>query len=193
MQPSSILLFIFLLLAGKSITSGQVLGLEVRNISTAKRDFIRQRTPTSQLKDTNRSVRLSIKLGKLGLPKEGIHLEWFFIAKELSTKTRWVFDAGSRHSTSYIDMEVECAPLHARESKFQHYALEVLGDRLLVTTTRSTVISGSKIEGWIVRVKNHEGRILETEASLSELEDFAKKNPKRLDELLSAQTKPLND
>lgn len=164
-------------------------GLEVRTLSSARRTtVVAAGTDGSFSKDIDRTALIEIKMTPFSVPKEGFDLEWFFVAKTVTGRERWIFDAGMRHSPSGREkLTVQSGPVQAQSDRRIDFALRPLrteeGTALAYTSVITDSSSGSRYEGWVVRIKSR-GEVLRIEASLSELKALALENPLIFDKAL---------
>lgn len=164
---------------------GQVPSLTVQNISNSKQTFTTYQNVFGEYdRDIKRTVGIAIELIPFTKPKDGFEVQWFFVAKTLDTKIRWVYDAGWKHAGSQgVKFEIYSHPLAAKESRYMDFAIEYTRNGSYVLGVPTDTAAGSRMAGWIVRVKTG-GKIVRMEASPDELKDLAEKYPGKLDDLL---------
>lgn len=126
--------------------------------------------------------------GEAATPGEYM-LEWFFVGKDVKTKERWVFDAGSRRldgTEDNIDIASKVLKEHREHNSSTSLAGAVIEGNAPTQTSSRKFKTGDKIEGWIVRLRRG-GVIIKTDASLSELRDLAQSSQvsAQLDQILT--------
>ena len=186
-------LFIFLLSGSFVWETGaapSAPGLAVRTLSSSRRTtVVAAGSDGSFSKDIDRTCAIEIKMTPFSVPKEGFDLEWFFVAKTVTGRDRWIFDAGMRHSPSgREEIRVQSASVQAQADRRIDLTLRPLrteeGTALGYTSVITDTSSGSRYEGWVVRVKSG-GEVLRIEASLAELKALALENPLIFDKALN--------
>jgi hypothetical protein len=175
--------------------SAQAPSLSVRTLSSARRTaVVSAGTDGSFSKDIDRTCSIEIKMVPFSVPETGFDLEWFFVAKTVTGKGRWIYDAGSKHSAKgREEMKVQSLPVQAQSDRQVDVGLAPVmtpeGRAIKWTTVVTEAASGSKYEGWVVRVKSG-GTVVRVEASLSELREMALSNPEVFDKALGRDVPP---
>jgi len=153
--------------------------------------------------DFNHQIAIEISLHSVGTPPTAneYSVQWFFVAKDVNTKNRWVFDSGTK-TIPTGNMTVDIASQNLAEHRETDSSASLAGGAIAtinsgatnlsaipVSTSSSSFKSGDKIEGWIVRLK-HGNQIEKVDASLSELKDLAEQNPNILDKIAANSAAP---
>ena len=163
--------------------------LEVRTLSNSRRTtVVAAGADGSFSKDIDRTAVIEIKMRPFSVPKEGFDLEWFFVAKTVAGRERWIFDAGMRHSPGgREELRVQSGPVQAQSDRQVELALRPVrteeGTALAYTSVVTDTSAGSRYEGWVVRVKCR-GEVLRVESSLPELRELALETPLVFDKAL---------
>src|SRR5215210_3583772 len=79
---------------------------------------------SSSLTDLNRQLGISIEYRTLGNTAEPAVIDWFFVARDVNTKDRWIFDAGRMRVREVAAFEVYSKVLLAQDNRHTHYTLE---------------------------------------------------------------------
>jgi hypothetical protein len=140
-------------------------------------------------RSTNRVVAVKVRLSSFSKPKEPYEVQCFFIAKEPS-QGRYIYDTKKMISSQQSEeFDVYARELFGGSQSVQSASSTRSsggsfggGNATRVTTTNrmASSSSGSKSEGWIVRVLSG-GKVVRMEASLQELKSFAEKESAQLD------------
>jgi hypothetical protein len=118
-------------------------------------------------------------------------VEWFFLAKEINSKSRWVFQNGSIRISgagNVFDVISKILPERRVDESIYTFTSSSSGTEFGKTVETTVDVSGSstkykagsKIEGWVVRIKEG-GKVVRIEASLSELKNLALKSAGKFD------------
>lgn len=144
-----------------------------RRTSGRQADTTWQTSYGSNSRDFTRTLTLSVFVKGMGKTAPAT-LEWYFIAKDLESKTSYVFDSGMSDITldSAKPTEIDITSKELASS-VQNYV--ALGEK---------VQSGSKIDGYIVRVVAGD-KVLTVDASSRQLE-ITGKNPAKMSQLVSS-------
>ena len=158
-------------ISGRSISSG-------RETVTSQNEFGGTR------KETIRNIGIEVSLSALKAPKETYEIEVFFVAKDNTDKTRWVYDI--QKTTMLVNQggkQFFAPPLTGETRETTRYSIElqpVGGPRIPGILTARSSSAGSKVEGWVARAKLN-GSVVSVTGSLSELIDLAQRNPQAFD------------
>ena len=160
---------------------------------------------TSTVSQTTKGI-IGVKVqlrhfGKLTSPYE---IQCFFIAKD-ATKLRYVYDFVKAVSDQQFDevtifgrdLFAGTETVSKARTSVPSYGISSSGESVYgtstLTLTQTTIRPGSDIEGWIVRIIS-EGKVIRSDASLSELRNFAESETADLDKIagpvLASQPSP---
>jgi len=149
------------------------LSLDVKAVAQASGARTTDQSWYYQRRDYSGSFVLQVDIHNLSREPVACEVEWFFTAKPMRGGKAYVFDKGSK--------QIEIPG--GQWSKEQVASEVVEGTKARGITYQTE--SGSKKDGWIVRVKEN-GQITRVRASSTSLEAIAK-NPAQMEQLLAAQ------
>lgn len=170
-------LLLFLCLAatapGQSTTPG--VRLDVRNIASGKQGSSGSTYYGGFWRDYLRTTRLEAEIGTFSPEPLKAKLEWYFIGKQLAGGQRIVISRGDQEITiksgPSVRVQLASEPVRGVESRYRYYYYS------------SRYASGSKPDGWVVRVVSTDGKTLAMRAATGALSDFFR-DPARFDELV---------
>ncbi len=114
-------------------------------------------------------------VGTSGRTEVAVKIDWIFVGKTLYKNKRIAIGHGTKAVTITPGPD-QHVPLTSGEIHSTDNNYVALGER---------TVSGSKIEGWIIRLLDNDGRLIAAKASADYLDKIAR-DPKAIEELLHA-------
>lgn len=157
--------------------------LQVKRLTTAKETSVNWKTSYGSYdKEFSRALAISIFLRNMQKEPAPVTLEWFFIAKELSTRQQYIFDKGAE----------ELVLDHARPYQTNKISMPITAQVQRYMSLGMSEKSGSQISGYLVRVRAAD-KILAVDASSKPLEKTGERHldlREVLAEAIPAETVP---
>ena len=143
--------------------------LKVRGRYAKDSETIWRNAYGSREKRIFRSMVLDIKVKNTQQKRGRFTMEWFFFAKVLSGKRRWIYDHGSEAfeltGGQTVRFHKLSRPVESREEQYYTYYRNLW----------STYKKGIKVKGYIVWIKGENGAVLQSSASSRDLEELARR------------------
>jgi hypothetical protein len=164
--------------------------------ATAGRKDVTSRGAGWSEKQAVRSMGVSVEYRFLQKPEIPYEAQCFFVAKDEANKQRYIYDCYiAPISNAFGSIEFNAQPLMGsgkRVFSIPFSGTTTSGQYVSGTLSSSSDISGSKVEGWIVRVVSN-GTILNIESNQYGLKTLAQDNPDILDAMAKAARKATRD
>jgi len=134
---------------------------------------------------TSHAVGVEITLASPNPPPKGYDIDWFFVAEGINTKKLWVSGGGEAHvGGKNFSTKVFSRPLVDEKNRSVSKSVDsVSNDSITIKTTIVDSAGGSKLLGWVTRLKR-DGVVIQMQSSQGILETFAKENEQTLNAAL---------
>lgn len=142
MKRLALLIFFIVIARGNAHAQPVQAHLKVTRLNTTKRTLsILETSFGTYDRDYSRSMGISIVARGMGARAPAV-LEWYFIAKDLNSSRYWVYDSGKT--------DIALDPANAL--KLEKYSKELSSSVQNWTLMEKKVKTGSRIDGYIVRI-----------------------------------------